>query len=84
MGEERGEFYTATDILLAVGTSPVLGLTIEKIGSAMRALGFKPHRSHGRRGYRVVPYKVDEIEANRRILAYDAQPDDGQGDRGDT
>ena len=82
--DERGEFYTATDILLAVGTSPVLGLTVEKIGSAMRALGFKPHRSHGRRGYRVVAYKSDEIEANRRILAYDAQPDGGQGDRGDT
>ena len=71
-------------ILLAVGTSPVLGLTVEKIGSAMRALGFKPHRSHGRRGYRVVAYKSDEIEANRRLLAYDAEPDDGQGDRGDT
>ena len=84
MGEERGEFYTATDILLAVGTNPVLRLTAEKIGTAMQALGFKPHRSHGRRGYRVVAYKPEEIEMNCRLLAYDAQPDDGQGGRGDT
>ena len=84
MGEERGEFYTATDILLAVGTNPVLRLTAEKMGTAMQALGFKPHRSHGRRGYRVVAYKPEEIEMNCRLLAYDAQPDDGQGGRGDT
>ena len=84
MGKERGEFYTATDILLAVGTNPVLRLTAEKIGTAMRALGYKPHRSHGRRGYRVVAYKPEEIEMNRRLLAYDARLDDeAQGDRGD-
>ena len=82
---ERGDFYTATDILLAVGANPAVRLTVENIGSAMRALGFKPQRSHGRRGFRVVAYKTDEIEANRRMLAYDAQPEDEpQGDGGDT
>ena len=81
---ERGEFYTATDILLAVGASPVLRLTVEKIGAAMRSLGYQPHRLHGRRGFRVVAFKAEEIEQNRRILAYDAKDnDDSEGDRGD-
>ena len=83
--KERGEFYTATDILLAVGANPAVRLTVEKIGAAMRSLGFQPHRSHGRRGYRVVAYKVEEIEQNRRILAYDAKDhDDSEGDSGDS
>ena len=82
---ERGDFYTATDILLAVGANPAVRLTVENIGSAMRALGFMPYRSHGRRGFRVVAYKTDEIESNRRVLAYDARPEDElQGGGGDT
>ena len=84
---EKGEFYTATDILNKIGYNPALRLTIEKIGSAMKALGFVQYRSHGRRGYRVVAYKPEEIEMNRRMLAYDARPegeDGGEGDRGDT
>jgi predicted P-loop ATPase len=85
---ERGDFYTATDILGKIGYNPALRLTIEKIGSAMKALGFKRHRSHGRRGYRLVAYKPEEIEMNRRMLACDARPEDedngGEGGRGDT
>ena len=42
----------------------------------MKALGFKRHRSHGRRGYRLVAYKPEEIEMNRRMLACDARPED--------
>ena len=81
---EKGEFYSATDILGHVGGNPALKMTIEKIGSAMKALGFRQYHSHGRRGYRVVPYKPDEIEMNRRMLADDARPDDGDGEEGDT
>ena len=85
---ERGDFYTATDILGKIGYNPALRITIEKIGSAMKALGFKRYRSHGRRGYRLVAYKPEEIEMNRRMLACDARPEDeddgGEGDRGDT
>ena len=69
---ERGEFYTATDILLTVGSNPALRLKVGKIGSAMEALGFVRLTSHGRRGYRVVAYKPEEIEMNRRMLACDA------------
>ena len=85
---EKGEFYTATDILEHIGGNPALTMTIERIGSAMKALGYRRCHSHGRRGYRIVPYKPDEIEMNRRMLANDAQSDDGgndqKGDRGDT
>ena len=86
--DEKGEFYTATDILGHIGGNPALRMTIEKIGSAMKALGYRQYRSHGRRGYRVVPYKPDEIEMNRRMLANDARLDnsidDQEGDGGDS
>ena len=85
---ERGEFYTATDILAKIGYHPALKLKVENIGSAMKALGYVQYRSHGRRGYRVVPYLPEEIDMNRRILAYDARPegeeDGDEGVRGDT
>ena len=72
---ERGDFYTATEILTAVSDNPALRLNIGKIGSAMESLGFVRLTSHGRRGYRVVAYKPEEIEMNRRMLAYDARPE---------
>ena len=81
---EKGEFYSATDILGYIGGNPALRMTIEKIGSAMKALGFRQYHSHGRRGYRVVVYKPEEIEMNRRMLAHDAEPEDGKGDSGDS
>ena len=71
--DERGQFYTATDILLAVGSSPAVKIRVEEIGSAMKALGYRQYRSNGRRGYRVVAYKPEEIEMNRNRMAYDAQ-----------
>ena len=89
--DERGQFYTATDILQTVGGSPAVRLRVEDIGSAMKALGYQQYRSHGRRGYRVVPYKTEEIESNRTQLAYDARPesealasDPAAGGTGDT
>ena len=86
--DERGEFYTATDVLLHIGSNPALRLSCEKIGSAMKALGYKRQSSHGRKGYRVVAYKPEEIEMNRRMLAYDAHPEndgpDTTGEGGDT
>ena len=73
---EKGEFYTATDILGKIGCNPALRLTVEKIGMAMKALEYKRCYSHGRPGYRVVPYKPEEIEMNRRMLACDARYED--------
>ena len=89
--DERGEFYTATEILQTIGSNLAVKFRVEHIGSAMKALGYIQYKSHGRRGYRVVAYKHEEIEMNRRQLAYDAQPesetyasDSEKGDRGDT
>ena len=45
----------------------------------MTALGFRRYRSNGRRGYRLVAYKPEEIEMNRSRLAYDARPEDEDG-----
>ena len=38
---EKGEFYSATDILGYIGGNPALRMTIENIGSAIKALGFR-------------------------------------------
>ena len=80
---ERGEFYTATDILLVVSEGPSLRFTPERVGAAMQKLGYVQRASNGRRGYRVVRYKPEEIEANRRLLALDAQRlEEGEGGAG--
>ena len=72
---EPGEFVSATDILQMVGSNPVLRLTANLVGRAMTDLGFERVRSHGERGYVVVPYSAEEIEARKRMLAYDARPE---------
>ena len=79
---ERGEFYTATDILLVASEGPSLRFTPERIGSALRKLGYAQCASKGRHGYRVVRYKPEEIEANRRLLALDVEREEGAGGAG--
>jgi predicted P-loop ATPase len=76
---EVGEFLSATEILQTISAGPALRFSVEKIGSAMSALGFERMRSHKKRGYRVVAYTGGEMEANRRALAYDAKPEDEAG-----
>ena len=79
---ERGEFYTATDILQVVSEGPSLRFSSERIGAAMQKLGFVQRATKGRRGYRVVRYKPEEIEANRRLLALDVEQEEGAGGAG--
>ena len=81
---EHGEFYSNTDILLTIGWNPALHLTSNRLGRAMRALGFKSMRSHGQRGYHVVVYSAEEIKANKSMLAYDAKPEEDACDTNDT
>ena len=82
---EPGQFVSATDILQMVGSNPVLRLTANLVGRAMTDLGFERVRSHGERGYVVVPYSADEIEARKHILAYDACPEgQSENDANDT
>lgn len=75
--EEKGEFVSSGEILQTIGGLLTHRLTVNKLGRAMTALGFESVRSHGRRGYTVVAYKPDEIDANRKRLASDAEPDEG-------
>ena len=72
---EPGQFVSATDILQMVGSNPVLRLTANQVGRAMTDLGFERVRSHGIRGYIVVPYSAEEMEVRKRMLAYDARPE---------
>ncbi len=82
---EAAVFLSATEILQKISETTAVRFTVEKIGSAMKALGYRQMRSHQKRGYRVVKYKPEEIEQNRRMLAYDARPEDeADGDRCDT
>ena len=76
---EPGQFVSATDILQMVGSNPVLRLTANQVGRAMTDLGFERVRSHGVRGYIVVPYSAEEMEARKRMLAYDARPESEAG-----
>ena len=74
IGNELGQFMTSSDILQLVGSNPVLQLTINKIGRAMRDLGFDRVRSKtGDRGYRVVCYSDDEVKARRQLQASEAK-----------
>ena len=73
--DERGEFVRSSEILQAIGGTLAQRLTVNKLGRAMTALGFRGMRSHGQRGYVVVAYKPDEIKSNRSLLAYDAKPE---------
>ena len=81
---EPGEFLSNSDILQLVGSNPVLQLRANRIGRAMKALGFERMRSGQDRGYVVVLYSAEEIKARQRTKAYDARPEDAPvGDTND-
>jgi hypothetical protein len=56
-----------------IGGNLLPRLTANKLGRAMRTLGFERKRSHGLWGYTVVAYSAEEIKANKSMLAYDAE-----------
>jgi len=51
-------------------------LTPNKLGRAMKAMGFVSVRSRGERGYNVVAYSGADIEMNRSLMAQEAKPED--------
>ena len=71
--DERGEFFSSTDIMQTVAGNMVYQLTRNKLGRFMTALGFERMRSHGQWGYRVVAYTAEQIKSNKSVLAYDAK-----------
>ena len=71
--DEVGEYLSATQILKAISDHPAMRFSVEAIGTAMKRIGFEYKRTGKRRGYRVVAYRPDEIERNKRDLAYAAK-----------
>ena len=63
-----------------IGGNLLPRLTSNKLGRAMKTLGFERKRSHGLWGYNVVAYTAEEIKANKSMLAYDAAPESSQSD----
>ena len=73
---EVGEYLSATQILKKISDHPVLRFSAEMIGAAMTKAGFEYKRTSRKRGYRVVAYQPDEIERNKRDLAYAAKKEE--------
>ena len=81
---ERGEFVSNAEIMQTIGGNLLPRLTANKLGRAMKTLGFERKRSHGLWGYNVVAYTAEEIKANKSMLAYDAESESSQSDDQDT
>jgi hypothetical protein len=77
---EKGEFVTTTHIFQTIAGNLVRELSANKIGRVMTDLGFQRMRSQGERGYLVVAYSPQEIDARRRFKAMQAKPDVGTAD----
>ena len=74
-GGEAGEFVSSGDIMQTISGSLRLDLSENKLGRIMRKLGFVNGRSGNLRGFRVIAYKPEEIQANRRLRALEAVED---------
>ena len=83
--DEIGDYLSASQILKVISDHPVMRFTIEAIGAAMTAAKFEYKRTNRKRGYRVVAYKQDEMDRNRRDLALAAKrEEEAVRDSGDT
>ncbi|MBP3246858.1 MAG: hypothetical protein J6M36_03125 [Prevotella sp.] len=72
---EASVFVSASEIMQTIGGQLTYQLTMNKLGRAMSALGFVSMRSRGRRGYNVVAYSGADMEVNKTMMAYEAQPE---------
>ena len=80
---DNTELLTRTEILQIIGCNPALRLDINKIGPAMKKLGFERKRTKERRGYVVYRYtELEKKEMTRRdaALAIDEGDSDDTGD----
>ena len=81
---EKGEFFTTTAILQTISGNLTHSLNVNRVGRAMKDLGFERMRYQNERGYIVVPYSAEEIKARKRIKACDAEPEDAKSATFDT
>ena len=72
---EACEFVSATEIMQTIGGLLINRLTANKLGRAMKAMGFVSVRSRGQRGYNVVAYKGADIDMNKTLMAGEAKPE---------
>ena len=78
---DNTELLTRTEILQTIGCNPALRLDINKIGPAMKKLGFERKRTKERRGY--VVYKFTDLE-KKEMTRRDAALAIDEGDSDDT
>ena len=69
-------FVSASEIMQTIGGLLIHRLTPNKLGRAMKAMGFVSVRSRGERGYNVVAYSGADIDLNRTLMAQEAKPED--------
>ena len=72
---EACEFVSSTEIMQTIGGLLINRLTPNKLGRAMKAMGFVSVRSRGQRGYNVVAYKGADIDMNKTLMAGEAKPE---------
>ena len=61
-------FVTNSQILCRLGTTLRLKLSPIRLGMALKQAGFEVVRAGGKRGYRVVEFTAEEIQANLYAL----------------
>lgn len=71
MPHEKGVFMTNAEILKVLQEGPHITLSSLKVSIEMKALGYKPIKINGKRGYRVIRLTAEEVEFNRHSLARD-------------
>ena len=82
---EKGEFITRTGIMQAIGWNPALNLDINKIGPAMKELGFKRMRTEKERGYVVCRYnEMEKCEQKWAKAAIAKEENEPENDNHDT
>ena len=70
IGEETGEFLTATRIIELIGMYVHSRLSAKKIALSMNRLGYEQRRTHAARGWLVITLTGDDIKAAQRINAH--------------
>ena len=76
VGEETGEFLTATRIMELIGMYVHSHLSAKKVALCMNRLGFEQRRTHTARGWIVVTLTGDDIKAAQRMNAHRSSKDE--------
>ena len=74
-GKERGEYVSSAEIYQTISYNLYNDISVNKMGRAMSALGFKRKRRNNIWVYYVVAYTPDEIRANKSLAAMDVDPE---------